>query len=89
MADRVIVYFPPGYRELWDELQRYAKKERADRLRFLATYGLAALKGKTVEVVQSSAPTGIAEPPPEKSPLDMRRAAVRDRLKASLTSARG
>lgn len=83
MSDRVIVYFPPGYRELWIELQRYKKKERADRLRFLATYGLACLKGSAVA---SQPVRDVSDQMTSTTVLDARRSALRDRLKASLRS---
>jgi len=42
---RIIVDIPDAYRELIKELERYGSRQRAGRLRMLATMGLVTLHG--------------------------------------------
>ena len=44
---RIIVDIPDAYRELIKELERYSSRQRAGRLRMLATMGLITLNGGT------------------------------------------
>lgn len=42
---RVVVQIPDGYREVQADLQTYAPRARAERVRMLTAIGLAALRG--------------------------------------------
>lgn len=42
---RVVVQIPDGYREVQEDLQNYAPRARAERIRMLTAIGLAALRG--------------------------------------------
>jgi hypothetical protein len=47
---RVVVSIGAGYPELLTDLEKLSGRERAERLRVLATAGLAALRGGAVAV---------------------------------------
>lgn len=85
---RVVVKFPSrAYAELLAELEQMPPRERAERLRLLASIGLMAFKsGMAMPHTSDSQPeiTSTPSSPGKDTPIPERCRRIRDKLKAGL-----
>ncbi len=83
---RVVAYITKGYRELIEELEQVPAKQRAERLRLLASIGLLTIRraygvlGSDVPQLEREMTSNLSDRPP----ADAHRAKLRNKLQSSL-----
>lgn len=83
---RIVVRVSAGYEELQQELTRVPAKQRAERLRLLASMGLFVLQNRSAPFMPATAEQGSEprEKPDETNPPDPRRNRLKSKLQQSL-----
>lgn len=85
---RVVAQITKGYEELQEELKRFPAKQRAERMRVLASIGLYALRIENRSLMNmTGGPSqgGELDAQPQKStPADPRRNRLKGKLRQSL-----